>query len=1255
MRFAWQTPAMRWLVLLSLTGCVSAPHVAPPPAPALAHGGSAPEIVRLVDEFYGSAILPSQARARAAELLQRWPDAAMLHEVAGYAAMLDGDNEASGLHFLAAAADLDSDATELYLEELPGDPPRAQAEATMRVLDQLRLRHPRAEVRARAAWKLAIFERRYGLGAADALVDALGFVRDWQMAGTFDNDQGKGFLNVFPPEEKIDLAAALPGPLVPLHWRKVERLDRFGAVPLDSLLWPRESAVAYLATWVHSDRERVAVLRLGSSVAARAFCNGALVLSEERISGGDDFDNLNVSCPLHAGWNQILVKSANKHGRWRVRARLTDLDGAPLADLRTSAQPQPFIANPAAASTALLPLWGSPASALVNRHRFILARACAYVGAARDALAPLQELLAEAPGNVIGRQYAAFAHWDNEELGKAIDLFNETIADTKAKVVSLLLHRARYYEQKQLWEKAQSDLDAAVALSPRARAARSELAELYRHRGWQTDRCRVDEELLQKWPDFAHAMRDRVECLEALGYEREAERELERATSIEPGLEATWNSRLRLAWTRADLAAARRLLPEVERLDPTQPEWIVEEGDLLRRLGRPDEAKLRFEAAAKMAPEWPTPYERLGGLAWERGRRDEALEQWKLGAARDPNNSAVAQRIEFLAPTKLGFIERFVPTDAEFERALAQKPKPHPGGQSALLLDHEVTEVNADGSARRVVSKVEQALDEHGRDALTHERLPGDGTLKILRAFSLSPTGERQEASSIRGGEVRFRTLAVGSKTVIQYIHYRPPAHFLPGAFVSPWFFQGVGRQHEESTWVIVLARGQKLHVSKIGPVEEKEELDGDRRVLTFHAAHLPPLVQEQHMPPAIDLIAQVEVSTVDGWDDYVRWERALLVDAFRSDPKLDALVDKIMEGSKSPREKLDKLYHYAAQDVRYQQDYENTIAGVRPHAAPVVVERGYGDCKDKAVLLIQMARRAGLKLQFAILRTTGVGKVRREVPNQQFNHAIVWVPSQAGIEQPFFMDPTSDGLDVGNLREDDQGAAALVMDPETGKYEFKDIPYQAPELSYDRHKVRIDVKSPTEAVASDELSLRGSWASALRRLLRNQALAQKLYEQLAAMIFPGTTMKSAHGEEKEDTWHPLQLALELDVSSSIRAEEASWRLSLPGTFRLAGVMALKQRENPLRLGVPDSSSVEIEALVPDGYKFTHAPVDFTVEHACFSVKRKAQLEPRRLRVTVAYTRKCTDVEIADYAGFRDAVQRAMHHFADEIVFAKAR
>src|SRR5262249_21649745 len=153
--------------------------------------------------------------------------------------------------------------------------------------------------------------------------------------------------------------------------------------------------------------------------------------------------------------------------------------------------------------------------------------------------------------------------------------------------------------------------------------------------------------------------------------------------------------------------------------------------------------------------------------------------------------------------------------------------------------------------------------------------------------------------------------------------------------------------------------------------------------------------------------------------------------------------------------------------------------------------------------------------------------------------------PEQPGIEQGFFMDPTSDGLDMGNLRTDDQGALSLVMDPESGKWQWRQIPYQTPELQYDRHKIRIDVKSPTEAQASDEISLRGLIAQGMRHVLRNQGEARKLYETLAAALFPGATMRDAKSGRREDIWHPLTVNLDLDGSNAIRAEDEHYRLTL--------------------------------------------------------------------------------------------------------------
>ena len=140
--------------------------------------------------------------------------------------------------------------------------------------------------------------------------------------------------------------------------------------------------------------------------------------------------------------------------------------------------------------------------------------------------------------------------------------------------------------------------------------------------------------------------------------------------------------------------------------------------------------------------------------------------------------------------------------------------------------------------------------------------------------------------------------------------------------------------------------------------------------------------------------------------------------------------------------------------------DYgDHSIAGVRPRPCRQVLERGYGDCKDKAVLLISLARELGLPLEYALLRTVPAGRVEREVPNQQFNHAIVYVPKQEGFPEPFFVDATTDGLDVGSLRSDDQGAWSLVLDPKKREgYQFIQIPYRSPAEQFERSVVSIAV-----------------------------------------------------------------------------------------------------------------------------------------------------------------------------------------------------
>jgi tetratricopeptide (TPR) repeat protein/transglutaminase-like putative cysteine protease len=895
-----------------------------------------------------------------------------------------------------------------------------------------------------------------------------------------------------------------------------------------------------------------------------------------------------------------------------------------------------------------------------GRRDFLSSRFAAAAGRYKEILPPLERLLAATPDSPLVRYHSALAYLENDELGKAIDVLNLGV-ERYPDLGAFLLERGRYYKQKKLWDQSLPDLHKLIAvgappaLRQHRRDASLELGDLYKRRGFNIDQCRELETLIGVVPDLAIAHLRVADCLDELGYSDRAERELRMALALEPGNVAVTQRLIGLASRRLDFETALELNARLRAEDPFSINWRTQQADLERRRGNRAAATEAFAALRQQDADWPLAYERLADLAYEDGRAQDALNLYELALARNPRNSALGERVEFLKPKELGFLDKLVPTDAQIDAALrgAKAVEVLPGAYCVVLLDHQVTEIGSDGSAKNIVTRVARAENEQGVDRLTRVRLPGGGTVKVQRAYAIDANGERQEATSVQDTSVRFRKLEPGAITVLQYVYYQPPGVFLPNHYAETDFFQDTNDQLESSSWVIVHDKTRELKIAVQGGVKETRSSEGDRSVHTFSAQHVPPLVNEAFMPPPADLLSQVSVTTLTTWDEYVRWERALLSDAFRNSPELEALATRLTKDAATPREKLDQLYQFVTRQIRYQQEYETSIAGVRPHPGPLTLERGYGDCKDKAVLLIRLAQLIGLHLDFALLRTTDAGEVRRDIPNQQFNHAIVYVPEKAGLGAPFFLDPTTDGLDMGNLRADDQGAFSLVLDPETSDYRFVEIPHQDAELDFDHHHLAIQIKSPTEASAVDDITLRGTNAAALRRLLRNRGVAEKVLQNLASGLFTGAVLKENKAEHADDLWHPLELGLTLDVSGAIQTQGESWRLPLPAFLPDLRASTLVTRRTPVRFGPFASVAYRTEVSVPEGYRVTQSPSAFDITHGCFHARRTAHVEGRTLGVQLDFTRTCSNISVADYGEFRDAASRVLKELRDEIVFAR--
>src|SRR6185295_10741472 len=399
------------------------------------------------------------------------------------------------------------------------------------------------------------------------------------------------------------------------------------------------------------------------------------------------------------------------------------------------------------------------------------------------------------------------------------------------------------------------------------------------------DQCRELAALVASAPDLVTARLDLAQCRDDLGYAQSAETEARAAEALEPGNVAADQRLIGLLTRRLDFSAALALNERLRALDPFSIGWQMQRANLERRRGERQAARAAYDALRAQDPDWSPPYERLADLSYEEGRSAEAAALYQLALARNPSSSELAERVAFLEPKEHALTDALLPTQEQIDAAVhgASTVQALPGSYTVLLLDHEVVEIGNDGSSRRTVTRVTRAENQQGVDRLTRVSLPASGSRKVLRAYALSPQGERQEASSIQETAVRFRKLEPGSITVLQYLHYQPSGAFLPNHFADTHYFQSPRDQLENVSWVLVHGKGRKLEVATRGDVKETRSERGERVVRTFSASHVAPLIDEPLMPPAGDLLQQVSVTTLGTWDEYWRWEKALLSDAFRT------------------------------------------------------------------------------------------------------------------------------------------------------------------------------------------------------------------------------------------------------------------------------------------------------------------------------------------------------------------------------------
>jgi tetratricopeptide (TPR) repeat protein len=904
-----------WYLLLFalIAGCggASAPALrlqAPAPTDAAALAGAANDFYRAPD--------PAGMRAAVEAARTAGPDSALYHELAAELARFEDRERDQVDHLLQGLLDPTGDAPIHLINRLVGLPWTFEERARVdQVMGALRREHPRAPVRAMAAWvasHAAHLEGRTPQQQA-ALAEVAGQL-PLALIGPWDNDQGKGFDAEYPPERELNLKATYLGSRLEVGWRTDYPIDPRGKVHLHSVMEPVKWQVGYAATAVDVKSAGDYELRVSSTDPVKVWVNEVLVFVAPRIRIWT-FDGITVPVKLRAGVNRVLIKSAHgADGGWMLVARLTGPEGASLAAdaFKPVAADTPMAdgerprAEPLT-EEGLLP--AAVAGVPDGLRKGVLVSAFAEDIGLNVARVKIAETLAAAfPESLYVRYLKAAALWDNQERGNTSDLLNDLAAKFGDDLILIALKQARFWEQQGLGEKARARLTTLRQAHPDRDGVAYALADMLGEEAWQEERCQILEQLNQRHPAFERVQDALADCLEKLRFFPRAEA---MQVALLERLPNSYDALRRLHWLaqgRDDHAAAGRYARRWVAAWPHDRQAFEALAETLRREGKVEEARKVLESLVKLAPTAAVGYDRLASLAMQAQDRAEAVRLWKEALARDPENESLANRIQYLAPEKAGPWLADVPDEAAIEAAVRKRDevKPLPGANIIYLLDDEVTALRADGSTVNYVTTVAYAVNDAGRDRLTHQTLRSDGRARVLHAYAVDEAGKRTEASTIRGRSVRFRQLGVGTTVVLQYRLDSAPDGYLASHLARQWWFAGPAGQTLRSRWVLYAPPGTPLLESRRGEFAREQAPVGDLLRTMWTATGVQPVVPEPAMPTLHEAAANLVVSTVPDWDMFVQWETSLLKDAFRVGPEVEALAAKLWrQGAQDPAEKV--------------------------------------------------------------------------------------------------------------------------------------------------------------------------------------------------------------------------------------------------------------------------------------------------------------------------------------------------------------
>ncbi|MBC7319475.1 DUF3857 domain-containing protein [bacterium] len=1080
-------------------------------------------------------------------------------------------------------------------------------------------------------------------------ISKLGLISDWLIIGPFDNVGGSGFYKVFPPEEEIDLSKVYTGKNgMEVKWFPSK--TTFGIMKLGNLLYPSDAVTAYALTFVYSDSEQEVFIRSGSTGALTIWLNDTKVLSQD-IYRNIYIDQDIVKVKLNKGWNKLLLKVCEDNGLWQFILRITDENGNSIPSLKYSLEPKEIKKGTEfvlVEDTIPQDYWSLVHSGIIYRKRGLWDKAeksllkaldisdtilpryflgLTYLdeGKTDEGISELRKVIASEPEFVRAYVDLGWNRYDKGLYEEAIQLFQEGLRYGR-NYSQLYAYLSWTYLMKGWVKDAEDTITESLKVNPSHPLSYYVLGLIYERRGWYNEAISTYRKLLEINNAFYSAFSNLRSIYRNTGNYNEA------------------------------------ILMTKERLErePHNINLYLDLVDLYMRSKMFSEAITLLENTIEISPYHPDIYEYIGNLYYELGQREKAFLYWEKALEIEPGNISLKDYLSFLKEETY--------TLADVSKLITNTPtqKDYPDASAIIILDSAERIIKPDGTSSLTYHKVIKILNERGRETYGEVYIPyslfGE-RVKILKARTIKPDGTEVEATAIHDvslaegyhlySDAMAKVISMPSlenNAIIEYAYTiddlgRGP---LGKHFQDEFLFQDFDPMMI-SRYTLVVPKGTKFYYKMYnGELEPEVEEKGNTVVYTWEMRNTPQIIQENYMPPLADVAPRLEITTFKDWQEVASWYYDIANPRTKPDDAIKAKVIELTKDKETLEDKAKAIYYFVANDIRYV-GLEYGIRGLMPHQASEVFKYKYGDCKDKATLLISMYRELGIPAYYVLVRTRYRGALPLDSPGFQFDHAICAIKLN---DKLYFLDGTAEDTRFGYIPSMDQGTKALLIDE--GKPILVDIPIDKPEDNDKTRNIEIVLSKDGSIKGKAYVTFKGYYDTYIRSVWKSASdreIREDLEWSLRSLV-PNATLEgyelSNLRDLSADVWE--RYTFNAPGYAQVVRDTISFLPSIMERIETSESVAKKERKYPINYWSPYTNRDIVTYKLPEGSKIVYLPEDLVLDKPFAYYSMRFSVSGNILKVERVFQIRSILITPDDYPAYRSFIESIVAKDREKVV-----